>query len=819
MTQRILLHPETPVTDAPPSAGTGLPGPTSAEWRIHDEGAKGGGVLAVTLTGTPDWSPPEGHLHLGYEVAARQADGTIAVERLLGNRSRGMRRRVRGTGDAWMRGLCYRADQLILSAPPADLAPGDTLAGATSGARGTISALDGDRVVLTGQTGIFEAGEALTANGAALVDAGGGAVSAYFTQGSFVARGAAPVRTEWSAIRRKPARRGVPHLRFTISNDRPRVGEAIHVQCHLHGSDCLRPRHEARFAAEAQGPAQAFRVYDPEGESPWGTDRNESRGDVATFAFAQAGPASVLWTVTWRDAAGAVQETTGTLAVTVEDPAAAFAPSQTYDVDGTGLHARARPGSRRFGDLDAAIAAIAASGQPAWLRLDSDQTYPCGALGAVGVAGDVLIEGLEPVSAAATIAPAQAGFGGMDRLALHRLTLDCGGDVTDPEVPPGVSVDVKGVTAFSAVEVAVENPSIGFYVNAAEAARTCLLDCRVTGAFDYAVLGSATYGIAARGFAYTMRPGTVRGAHDGKGESAAPFLTDHGGTWRISSPLGPVGLDQIRVYVEGSWIGASQPTIRLFGVCPPEAAPIHVGRLWGEGPGLSFTPTQAAQPALSQDLVVEGVALAVTTQPSIALDIRLGGTTLRNCALTLPDTPAESGVAATLRLMQTADHGDFPGNPDNADPIRIEAVTFADLRSGDPGSVEDREYTLHDDAPSGGLQIFGFPPGQVTVRDCLVHVPNRAVAGYGAVAGLDATPRWTPIKTGTRVATFDAPGIDRSYTVGPLDASTATPPAATASWRPLPGSPAVGAASSDAPLFDLSGTLRPVPATLGALEP
>jgi hypothetical protein len=194
------------------------------------------------------------------------------------------------------------------------------------------------------------------------------------------------------------------------------------------------------------------------------------------------------------------------------------------------------------------------------------------------------------------------------------------------------------------------------------------------------------------------------------------------------------------------------------------------------------------------DYIIEKNYMLATPNTRVLGQLGFGGTTLRNNILVLPRTPQEHiGFGRSwLRL----DPGLGQPAPGNDAPIEVYNNTFVDLR--DPGL-----------APRAGPMPLTneVPPGlTLTADNNLVHQPN-----------LDRpnTP-FAPLEEGP--ALF-APLYDgKRYNDG-FDPAYATPPSTAASYRPLPGSPALGAASAGrVALDDITGRLRAGPTAVGAFH-
>ena len=785
--------------EGPVPSGTGLEAP--ANWTLADAGAETGEMLVVDLTDDPAPAPPPGWLHTHSELAARQADGSIASGQLLGGAARGFPRRVRGTGEAWLRHGYEQAT--LVPCAPGDLAPGDRIAGAESGARATVAEIRREAVRVEAPDGLFRAGEAILRDGAPVTHVAPHAGAMPRAD----AGDAETLLSDWSGPRVAPATRGAPRLVFELSKRDPVIGEAVHVTAHVEGTDRLRPRHEILHRAKARGPSAPYRAFTKAAESPFGRDdRTLSHGDVATFAPEAPGPLEIDWTVTWRDGSGALRELTETLAIAPRHPFDAFAPGETYDVDATGAFAEARPASNRFTDLDAAIAAAAGSSREACLiRIAGSATYACAGTRALRRKRSVMIVGL----------PSEAGRLPRLRLsapidlrdlpgfaALHRVELDGGSDTADPARPPGsVGLFVLGTAHASLVEVAIENCSIGIYGGGGGV--LCGIDFRVDGSADYASLSGDPGHTAFRGYQYLMRPATWRGENDGKGEAQPPFLTDHGGTWRESEPRGRRGSTECCGFVLGSWTGPSQPVRRLFGTVSDDIQPIYFGEAWLEGSGLPIHPTQAGARPMPQDVVIRNVQIALVTSQAHAVACTLGGTTVENLILAQPDLPPESSTGLRAMIQAANVQRAYPGDRGNRhDPVRFAGLTLLDLRSpanAHPDPSRSRAYATFETDPD-------HPFDRLAVVDALVHAPHLE-GGTARFAPLDLSPRWRPLYAGRRVWGE------------PFDPGLASPPAITAVPVPGPGSPAVGAAE-DPPLADFLGRIRPVPgASTGAVEP
>ena len=299
---------------------------------------------------------------------------------------------------------------------------------------------------------------------------------------------------------------------------------------------------------------------------------------------------------------------------------------------------------------------------------------------------------------------------------------------------------------------------------------------------------------------------------EGKRDPAQGPRHPNHGPWRCSQNDGPVSFNLCDFRSLNSWSGRIQPCVRLGGNGNsdyPLAAKnsfdrcrAENGQMIGSGTygGRTAYPKQAVYDKIYQVLLHDG--------GGEVMGFGCGGMTVRNVISVLVDQPrlvGGYGVFVKRRDEEVA-------HPSNADhPVEVYCNTFVDLRSPENDSSKGEGGLLPVDRES-----FELPPVPIPFAfdNNLLYVPNRGVGTWNAPEGyvppepLDRTVLWQ--------VTFDG----MRYGESPFDPLYATPPGTAATYAPLPGSPAVGAATEGlVAVDDFFGRVRGPKPSRGAVEP
>lgn len=267
--------------------------------------------------------------------------------------------------------------------------------------------------------------------------------------------------------------------------------------------------------------------------------------------------------------------------------------------------------------------------------------------------------------------------------------------------------------------------------------------------------------------------------------------------------------------------------LRLIGSPRADGAIINVHSTSGEGGGgflviygNAVSPGNGLARSTVGNSIVDGCVWVGSWSAQKFVDIIGTGLTVRNCLCLLP--PIQYAVSPVFREYITLRDSVAGGAYDEivADaPIRVYNNTFVNLKNATQNN--NVVPTIFGDNATNGIGYSNYAESN-NIR----HHPNEAspIMAYGPLVD-DGTPLWTPRNTGWRDPSDGVLKTEEPVTGG----NVVTPTDAVQSYRPLPGSAALGAALSgdvsylpiDAPLTTSGGDAvgkRPDPPSIGAWE-
>lgn len=555
------------------------------------------------------------------------------------------------------------------------------------------------------------------------------------------------------------------------------------------------------------------------GNNPaWGADRNTAYGPRATHVHST--PGSYAVTCTSHDGENAPKSEM--ITITVNDPNTVFAGADTAVVSQGGDFAGAPPGAAQFTTVAAALSHLSGranarlllrrgesfpggvsvnetggtsgrrycvgafgSGARPILQLGASQTGVSFATGATNFE-EVIVDGLDirgVYDPTATSQPVNNTSLGVDYrncgLATHKTIWNCeiGG------VNMGVRID--GTNSFTTWQ---EN----FYMG----------DTRIIGWLDYGVFSGDAGNWGLSGCTIQQPRGTV----NSNSKASAPYYPDHG-PFRISRAWDTVVISNNDWTSFNDWSAKDgsetetsrnmQPILRWNtgnGGANPE---LVMDRFRGEGAMLRFynavaNDTGGGPPSTKNPawVVADRIHHTTTAHPGSALEAPLGGTTIRNAVIVSPNA-APGWATGMRRFFSDGGNGNL-GTDNNSRRSEVYSCAFIDLRS-DANARSRNQITLNRAFDAGDFSnispnFFG---------NNILHAPNMA---DGAPANdrspLNTTARWSPIYDGER------------WKTAPVDTTRAYGSEISASFRPLTGSSAIGAAMGKVSLLDMDGNLR-----------
>ena len=568
-------------------------------------------------------------------------------------------------------------------------------------------------------------------------------------------------------------------------------------------------------------------TFDALGNNPiWGSNKDIAYGPRATHVFSTAKPQSEPYQVVCVSHDGENAPNSETIDITVNDPNTVFAGADTAVVSAASDFSGAPAGAAQFTSVSAARSHLSGRAN-ARLLLRAGETfgeinisetgsgtgrrYYVGRFGSgarpiisLATSGDgvrfntggansssfeeLIVDGLDirgsyDATASNPVNTSAVGinFTGAGRL-IHKTVWDC-----------RISGMARGVLVFGPTQFTT--PARNFYMG----------NTVITNWLDYGVFCDDAGDFGLSGCRVQQPTGTINGS--GKGSS--PFHPDHG-PFRISRAWGTTVFTCCDFASFNDWSSLSsgnssrsfQPIIRWNtgnGGTDPE---LVVDRFRGEGGafrlfnGVSVDGGSGGSSTRNPAWVVaDRVHHILTDHSPESPNIPLGGTTVRNCTFVVPDTPAGWSVGFS-QFVETGGTG--PQGAGNQDR-RVEAYSnaFIDLRRDAYAGArpEVSFYSSNTNRPfnAGGLGSFT----NKYLGNNVHYAPNM-VDGAPAdeATNLDTAGRYTVLYDGER---YESASVDTNRAYGSE---------VTASYAPLSGSNAIGAASGKVSILDMNGDLR-----------
>jgi hypothetical protein len=212
-----------------------------------------------------------------------------------------------------------------------------------------------------------------------------------------------------------------------------------------------------------------------------------------------------------------------------------------------------------------------------------------------------------------------------------------------------------------------------------------------------------------------------------------------------------------------------------------------------EGSQLGTAAGQSGAKIYSAAKLWDTIFVLPTTQQGILFGH--GGEHMRNLVFTIPNTPPEgpslNHIVGFRRWTSTR----------LEEPVYLYSSTITDRRS--QANAPSRSFSLTNASdPRAAL---------LNTANLVLHAPNGISGGPTSDAPIDGTSAWTPLYLGRRISTENSGETQTQFAHAPADAPIA---------RPLTGSAAIGDATGDLVTYrDAYGTVRPSPASRGAVEP
>jgi hypothetical protein len=319
--------------------------------------------------------------------------------------------------------------------------------------------------------------------------------------------------------------------------------------------------------------------------------------------------------------------------------------------------------------------------------------------------------------------------------------------------------------------------------------------------FNYGVLKSDGGGMTGGWFAwhgYTIKqpPGTKNSnpGHD-KWLPFNGFYYPNHGPWRISRPLGPIGLYQGDVSSSNDWASeGAQPLFRWNSGGSAVNQHFSLCGIRGEGAILTLDPGSSGAEAQPNHVRVDQVYVLVPWSGQTLIGCPFAGQHISNVVVILGDMPFQStgnrGYVSSGSALQSV--------ANQAGPFTLSNFTIIDLRStanvAGPGGP--KTYNL--------VNTTDFPDmsAVTTIQNFAVYAPN--VPGAPSPAAVDLTPgQWATTFTGW------------AWNQDPI----ATAYASTPTMAVVPYPPSAGGATRKT-TYDMKGRVRPLTGdSPGALLP
>lgn len=538
----------------------------------------------------------------------------------------------------------------------------------------------------------------------------------------------------------------------------------------------------------------------------WGTDWNRGYGPRGVHVHTMPGSFQVAHT-----AYDGASSRTETIPVTVEDPDVVFAGADTAVVSALGDFAGAPAGASQFTSLSAAISHVEGrvNGR---LLLNANETFASGIvvnkdgrtfIGRYGHATDddrPTIDGSASTTSGVTVRGAGATEVTID--SLHIIGSYDPTATSQPANPSGSGINFssgpKPNDAHKTVwNCRIENVgNMGIDCDGTDTStpnrRLYVGNTRIIGWYNYGILGGdgGEWGFA--GCVFKQPTGTVNGAT----KSGPQWWPDHG-PFRLSRPNGMTVVSNCDFTSFNDWsAGANSQSMQdvfRWNAGTHADQELVMDRFRAEGGAFNIFNATGGGPGVTDNFVVIDRFHFVHADISkYCLTSPMGGVTWRNGIGVWPNVP--TGTSTGGRVMFSDDTDGAPVVA-GAQARRSELYSCAliDLRNDQnastrgPGS-NDRPYN-----PGGYTNALA---GNSYFANNLQHAPNMNTGGELGHAPLDATTQWSVWYDGER------------WEGGPVDTSRAYGDAPTASFRPQPGSVAIGGATGKVSLLDFDGNLR-----------
>lgn len=539
----------------------------------------------------------------------------------------------------------------------------------------------------------------------------------------------------------------------------------------------------------------------------WGADKNIAYGPRATHVF--AGANTYMVTCTSHD--GENPAKSENITIEVADPNDVFAGADTAVVSVNSDFAGKPLNAAEFTTVSSALSHL--SGRTnARLLLRAGETFSGGIsitenggggrklqIGRFG-SGDRPILDCANGDTGIDINTASSNY---DEIAVFGLRVIGNFDPTVnswPNAPRGSGIDLDGVgraTHKTIVDCRFENcgnygircsggsgsPQINLYI----------ADTRVDGWNNYGMHCGDAGVVGLSGVSLKQPTGT----RNGNGKFVSPYYADHGPT-RFSRPDGVFVLSNCDFCSMNSWSHDAgrtyQPCLRWNSGFAGSDQEIVLDRYRFEG-GPFRLYNETATPSIKTPVwaVADRVFGICSDHPGTALQVELGGTTVRNTVVVLPNSAPGWGTGT--RTMFGDNGGGNTAAGWNTRRAEVYSSAIVDLRTDDQASSRgDFEAGNSDDRD---FDVPGFT--QISPNffgNNILHAPNMNTGGETGDAPLNEAGRWTPQTDGER---WENEAVDTSRAPGT---------SATASFEPLTGSTAIGGATGKVSILDMSGDLR-----------
>lgn len=540
----------------------------------------------------------------------------------------------------------------------------------------------------------------------------------------------------------------------------------------------------------------------------WGTDWNVGYGPRGIHVHDTPGTYQVAHTA--YDGAGSATET---ISVTVEDPDVVFAGADTAVVSSAGNFAGAPAGASQFSSLSAAISHIQGRTNGR-LLLRADETFTSQILieksgrtyvGRFGHAGGErpLIDMSGGTQTAVDIRGA-----GHTEIVITDLRIRGSYDMTatsQPNQPGGSGISFSGTGPSNKpndahktiwnVEIK-DAGQMGIDCDGTDSntpnRRLYIGNTRIVGWYNFGILGGdgGDWGLA--GCVFRTPTGTVNGAS----KSGPPWWPDHG-PFRLSRPNGMTVVSNCDFTSFCDWSAGvtSQSMQDVFRWNSGSHADqvLVMDRFRAEGGAFNiYNATGGAKGVTDNFVVIDRFHFIHTDISKYCLTSPMGGITWRNGIGVWPNVPA--GASTGGRKMFSDDTDGAPIVP-GAQQRRSELYSCAliDLRNDQNASVRGPGNNNRDYNPGGYENNLA---GNSYFANNLLHAPNMVTGGETGHAPLSTVAQWVVHYDGER------------WEGAPVNTARAYGNAPTASFRPLPGSVAIGGASGKVSLLDFDGNLR-----------